>query len=93
MMHFTRFAAFDQQADVRARPFADKVLMKPAYRQQHRNRHMRFIDAAVGQHEERRAVCNGFIRFGKQLIKRLFQVIRKQRRQHHTGKLRIRIGF
>ena len=49
MMHLARFAGFEHQADLRARAFADQMMMHARDGQQRRDRRPFLVDAAVGQ--------------------------------------------
>jgi hypothetical protein len=47
VMHLARLARFDHQANVRARAFADQVVVQARDRQQHRDGGVLAVDAAV----------------------------------------------
>ena len=58
-MHFARLARFDDQRDLRARPFADQVIVDGGQRQQARNRRVLVIDAAIRENQQRVAGLDG----------------------------------
>ena len=52
MMHFPRFAGFDDDADSRARMLVDQMVMNGADGDECADRHVVLIDCAVGQNDE-----------------------------------------
>ncbi len=57
--HFARLAGFDDERDLRARTFADQMIMHGGQGQQAGDGRVLRIDAAVGKDEDRVAVLNG----------------------------------
>ena len=73
VMHFARFAGFDQQAALVARAFANEVMMHAGDRQQARNRRVMRIDAAIRQDQHADAGFDGDAGLAAQLLHRALE--------------------
>ena len=73
MVHFARFAGFDDDADARARMRAHEVMVHCAGRDQRADRHAVGGDRAVGQHDQAHAVGDRLARFVADAIERFEQ--------------------
>ncbi len=88
MMHLARLAGLDDQAGLRARAFADQVMVHRRRRQQTRDRDIVRVHAAVRQQHDRSAILHRLRGFGAQIINRPLQSRRpigslEQHRQRH----------
>ena len=70
VMDFARIAGFDDQCGLRARAFANEVVMQSGGGKQARNRRMVFIDLAIRQNQDRCAGPDRVCCQLKQIVKR-----------------------
>ena len=68
MLHFARLARLDDQSAMRARFFANQMMMHAAGGQQRGNGHPLAVDAAVGEDQQRDPVGDGGRSLGPQFV-------------------------
>ena len=70
VMHFARLATFQQDTDARALGLAHQVMMHRTAGQQRTHGHAVPGNAAVGQHDQAKAVVDGLFRLGADALQR-----------------------